>query len=145
MASDAGTKPPAWFRVVSVVLLLWGLMGCFAIYMHVAVGPKIDPQATQWDHDYYAALPAWFLWDYVIAVGGGLLGSAAMLARSRHAKPLYIVSLIGVVIQFGWIFLATDMIAHKGVYVVYFPAFIFAVAVFQIWFAGLAAKRGWIS
>ena len=37
------------------------------------------------------------------------------------------------------------MIAHKGVYVVYFPAFIFAVAVFQIWFAGLAAKRGWIS
>lgn len=140
-----GVKPPRWFWIVSGILVLWGLMGCWAVYAHVAWGPKIDPAATQWDYDYYAALPGWFVWDFVVAVGGGLLGSIAMLARSRFAQPLYIASLIGVVIQFGYVFLATDLLAHKGWLATLFPALIFAIAVFQIWFARRAAASGWIS
>jgi hypothetical protein len=144
MASSFTQKPPVWFTIVAVILLLWGLAGCASLYMHFVYGPDIDPNATAWDRAYYAALPAWLNADYVIAVGAGVLGSIALLMRSKWAVPLYWVSLTAVVIQFGYIFLATDIIAAKGVWTTYFPAFIFAMALFQVWFAGMAKKRGWL-
>lgn len=145
MASQFAQKPPVWLYIVGVILLLWGLAGCWAFYLHVTVGPAIDPSATDWDRAYFAALPGWFNIDYAVAVGAGLLGSIALLLRSKWAVTLYWLSLIAVVIQFGWIFLATDMIAVKGMWVTCFPAFIFAMAVFEVWVSSRAKRRGWLS
>lgn len=144
MATQFAQKPPVWFYIVGVILLLWGLAGCWAFYMHATLGPAANPHATDWDRAYFAALPGWFAIDFAVAVGAGLLGSIALLARSKWAATLYWLSVIAVVIQFGYIFLATDMLAVKGVSTTFFPAFIFLMAVFQLWFAGLAKKRGWL-
>jgi hypothetical protein len=139
-------KPAGWFVAVAVLLVLWGLLGCVAFYMHVKFGPAIDPAATDWDRAYYAALPGWFTPVYAVAVGAGLLGAIALLLRSKLAQPLFLISLIAVIVQFGYVFLATDLLAHKGAATtVPFPSFIVAVAVFQIWLAQLARRRGWIS
>ncbi|MBO9711297.1 MAG: hypothetical protein J7495_00155 [Sphingomonas sp.] len=126
------------------MLLLWGLAGCLAVYAHIAYGPAMDPKATDWDRAYYAALPGWFVWDFVLAVGGGLLGAVALLLRSRWATLLALLSVAGVVIQFGYVFGMTGLLAHKGAAAtVPFPAFILAVALFEWWFARLASRRGW--
>jgi hypothetical protein len=146
MASYVRQKPPSWFVIVAVLLILWGVAGCTSLYLHIAVGPAMDPKASDWDRAYYAALPAWFVLIYAVAVGGGLLGSLALLTRSKMAMPLYILSLIAVVVQFGYVFGLTDLIAHKGAAMtVPFPLVIAAIAVFQIWFAKRAERRGWIS
>lgn len=146
MAAYIRQRPPAWFTLVAGVLIVWGLAGCAALYVHVAYGPSIDPAATDWDRAYFASLPVWFTPVYAVAVLGGLFGSVALAMRSRLAKLLYILSLIGVVVQFGYVFLGTDLLAHKGAAAtVPFPLFIAAVAVFQIWFARYARRRGWIS
>ncbi|ATY34795.1 hypothetical protein CVN68_20855 [Sphingomonas psychrotolerans] len=138
-------KPAGWFVVVAVLLVLWGLLGCVAFYMHVKFGPAMDPAATDWDRAYYAALPGWFTPVYAAAVGAGLLGAIALLLRSKLAQPLFLISLIAVIVQFGYVFLATDLLAHKGAAAtVPFPSFIAAVAAFQIWLANLARHRGWI-
>lgn len=144
MASRFAQKPPAWFYIVGVILLLWGIMGCWAFYQHVTKGAAMIPDATDWDRAYFAALPGWFAIDFAVAVGACLLGSVALLLRSRWALTLYWLSLIAVIIQFGYVFTATDMIAVKGVSSTIFPAFIFALGVFHIWFATLARKRGWL-
>ena len=144
MASSFARKPPAWLYIVGVILVLWGLAGCWAFYMHVTVGPAMDPNATDWDRAYFAALPGWFAIDFAVAVGAGLLGSIALLLRSKWAVTLYWLSLIAVVIQFGYMFLATDVIAVKGVTATLFPALIFVIALFQIWVAGVARKHGWL-
>ena len=146
MANSLRQPPPVWFRVVAGLLVLWGLMGCASFYMHTVYGPKLDPQATQWDYDFFASMPMWFPAVFAAATIGGLAGSVALILRSKLAKPLYIVSLVAVIIQFGYLFVATDLIAHKGAFVATaFPIFIAVVAAFQIWFAGLAQRRGWIS
>lgn len=146
MASYVRQKPPAWFVIVAVLLVLWGLAGCASLYLHIAYGPAMNPDATDWDRAYFSALPMWFTLVYAVAVGAGVLGSLALLMRSKLAVPLYILSLIAVVIQFGYVFAATDLIAHKGVAIaVPFPLVIAALAVFQIWFAKRAERRGWIS
>ena len=146
MSDDFGAKPPVWFWIVSVLFLVWGLMGCFSLYLFITVGPTMNAAPDAWERAYAAMIPGWYVWVYAVAVGGGALGALALLARSRHARLLFIASIIGVVIQFGYAFLATDLIAHKGAAAtIPFPLFIFAMALVQLWFAGLAAKRGWIS
>lgn len=146
MASYIRQKPPAWFVAVAILLILWGAAGCAALYLHVAYGPAIDPKATEWDRDFYAALPGWFVLIYGVAVGGGLFGSLALVNRAKIAVPFYILSLIAVIVQFGYVFAATDLIAHKSTAIALpFPLLIAAIAVFQIWFAKRAERRGWIS
>ena len=146
MATYLRQRPPGWFIAVAVLLALWGVLGCIAFYLHVKMGPAMDPAATDWDRAYYAALPGWFTPVYAAAVGGGLLGSIALLFRSKLALPLFVISLIAVIVQFGYVFLGTDMLAHKSAAAtVPFPLFIAAVAVFQIWLARFARRLGWIS
>lgn len=146
MAAYIRQRPAGWFTPAAVVLVLWGLLGCAALAAHVAMGPAINPDATEWDRAYYAGLPGWFSWVYAAAVLGGLFGAIALVARSKLATSFFIVSLIGLVVQFGYVFLATDLIAHKGAMAtVPFPLFLFLVAGFQIWFASYARRRGWIS
>jgi hypothetical protein len=145
MASQFAQKPPVWFKIVAIILLLWGLAGCASLYGHFVIGPDMDPNATDYDRALYAALPVWVNIAYVVAVLAGLLGSIGLLVRAKWAGTLYLLSLIAVIAQFGYMFLATDIIAVKGVWTTYFPAFIFAVALFQVWFAALANRRGWLS
>ena len=65
--------------------------------------------------------------------------------RSATARVLFIVSLIAIMVQFGYLFAATDLLAVKGAGVVLpFPIFITVIAGVQVWFAGVARRRGWI-
>lgn len=136
---------PAWFRVIAVVLVLWGLMGCFACLQQFRFGAEALGPATEYDRALFASLPGWYQPLYAIAVVSGLIGAIALLVRSRFAQPLFVVSLVAAIVQFGWILAATDLIAVKGAAATMpFPAVIIAVAVAQVWLAGLAIRRGWI-
>ena len=136
---------PLWFRVVAVLLLLWAMIGCFACFQQFRLGPEAMGPATDYDRKIYAALPIWYNAIYAVAVGTGALGALALLSRSTLARPLYAISLIAVVIQFGWLFATTDIVAVKGVgTVVPLPLIIVAVTAFALWLAGLAHRRGWI-
>jgi hypothetical protein len=146
MASYIRQKPPAWFVGIAIMLILWGLAGCASFYSHITYEAYLDPGASDWDRAYFATLPMWLTIVFAAAVGAGLLGSAALLTRSKLAVPLYILSLIAVVVQFGYVLGLTGLVAHKGAAMtVPFPLLIAAIAVFQIWFAKRAERRGWIS
>jgi hypothetical protein len=146
MAAYIRQKPPSWFWALAVVLLLWGLGGCFALYLHVTLGAAMTPTPDAWERAYDAALPVWFTPVYFVSIFGGVFGAVALLMRSKLAHPFFIASLAGVIVQFGYVFLGTDLIAHKGAAAtVPFPLFVAAVAAFQIWFAVYAKRRGWIA
>ena len=138
-------KPTATFWIVAILLTLWNAFGCYQCYLHITVGPDAMPGSTDYDRQLYAALPGWYSWDFVVAVGAGLLGALALLARSAASRWLFVLSLIGIVIMFGYIFLATDLVAVKGAGQAFgFPIVIALIAIFAIWFAGYAARRGWV-
>lgn len=139
-------EAPAWFRIVSILLVLWEAMGCFACVMQFRLGAAAMGPVDAWSAAYYAALPGWYNPVYAVATFGGLLGGLALILRDRRALWLFRVSLAAVIVMFGYAFAATDLIAHKGLaQVVPFPLFIAAVGVFSIWLAGHAARRGWIA
>jgi hypothetical protein len=142
----AETRVPVWFLIIAILLLLWGAMGCYACVMQFKLGAAAMGPVDDWSTKYYAALPAWYNWVYIVATFGGLLGSVALLLRSRRAAILFWISLVAVIVMFGYAFAATDLIAHKGLgQVLPFPLFIAAVAAFSIWFANFSTRKGWIN
>jgi hypothetical protein len=143
MANSFDRRPPSWFTIVAVLLLLWGLMGCVSLYLHFGVGP--GPDASDYDRKLFADMPMWLRLVYVLAVVNGLLGAIGLLLKRRWAVILSINALILVVIQFGWMFLATDIIAVKGLWVTYFPALIWVVQAVQLFVARRASSSGWLS
>lgn len=138
-------KTPMWYWIVSVLLLLWALAGALAFYGHVSTGPAELAALSDYDRRFFLALPAWFTPEFGFTTGTAVLGAALLLARLRHAVLLYALSLLGVVVQFGWVLGATDLIAVKGLATAAgFPAFIFVMAVVQLVFARFAAGKGWL-
>lgn len=138
-------KPPAWFWIVAVLLLLWEAMGCFACVTQIRLGAEAMGPVDDWSLKYYAALPAWYNGVYAVATFGGLLGALLLVLRNKLAAVVFWVSFVAIIVMFGYAFAATDLIAHKGLaQVVPFPVFIAAVGAFAIWFANFAARKGWI-
>lgn len=145
MASNFTGKPPAWFWLVAIVLTLWECMGVWSWWEHWHKGAyAMGATPTTYDIKYFAAIPNWYVWLFALAVWSGLLGGILLLLRNAAARPVFIVSLIATLAMFGYTFLGTDLIAAKGIWTVYFPAIIIAICCVAVWFAGLAAKRGWI-
>ncbi len=140
-------KPiPPWFWIVGVLLVIWGAVGVFACVQQVRLGADAMGPADDYYRRLYASFPAWYNAVYAVATGAGLLAALALVFRSRLARPLFVLSLIAVLIQFGWLFLATDIVAVRGAAtVVPFPVFIAAVAAYGVWLSGLARRRGWIA
>jgi hypothetical protein len=145
MATQA-TRPsvPAWFWIVAVAALLWAAAGCYAylteISMDAADLAKLPPaQAETW-----RAMPIWAKSAYAVAVWAGLAGAIALLMRQRWARELYGLSLVGVLVQFGWAFLGTDTLRSLGLAAAAFPALIIVLGAAMFWFAGWATRRGWL-
>lgn len=138
-------RVPKWFTLAAVLLLLWGIAGCVAFYSQTRFGADAIPGATDYDRRLFASLPTWFSVVYGVAVGGGVLGALGLLVRSRWAVTSFAISLVAVVIQFGWTFLATDLLAVKGpAETVPFPMLIIALAAFQLWLARHGRRKGWL-
>lgn len=138
------TKPSTWFWIAAVVALIWSCMGCAAYMMQMSMGPadlaKLPPaQAEIW-----GIMPGWVKGAYAVAVWFSLAGSIALLLRRGIARSLYVVSLVAVVVQFGWTFLATPILKTVGPSSAGFPLFIFVAGLAMIWLAGTAKARGWL-
>jgi hypothetical protein len=146
MATTApSTDMPKLYWVAAVVALLWALAGCFAYVTQVGMSAEELARLPQAQQDIWNATPAWITGAYAVAVWSGFAGAIALLLRRRWARPLYLVSLVAVAVQFGWTFAATNILATMGPSAAGFPAFIFAAGVLQWWFARVAAKAGWLT
>jgi hypothetical protein len=146
MATIGGRTAPGQFWAVAGLLTAWGALGCYACLQHLLHGAEALGSPSDYDLALYASLPSWYDGVYAVAVVAGFLGGIALLMRSSFARMLFAMALIAVVVQFGWLFATTDIVAAKGALaVVPFPAFIFAVTLLSIWYTGFAQRRGWIA
>lgn len=136
-------RAPVWYRLLVGALLLWAALSAYACVTQLTAGAgaAADPA----DRALLAALPGWYWLDYAVASLGLLVGALALLLRRRLAVPALTVSLVAALIQFGWLFAMTDIIAVRGAGpVVPFPILIVAIGAFSLWLSRHARTRGWI-
>ena len=144
MSDVIEARPPAWFWIVAVLGLLWELFGVAMYLMHVGVLPN-SAEMSEAERSLMESSPMWVTGLFAIGVFAGALGALALILRRRWARPLLILSLVAVILQFGGWLLATDAIAVIGPSVFAMPALIVAVAILLAWVATTGVKRGWLS
>lgn len=140
---DSG-RAPGWYWAAAAVALLWEAMGCYAYMTQVSMDSAALAQLPAQQREIWAAMPVWATGAYAVAVWGGLLGALGLLLRKRWARLAFAASLLAVIVQFGWTFLATPILTTMGPSAAAFPAFILVVAAVLLWFSGFASKRGWL-
>jgi hypothetical protein len=139
-------KPPTWYWVVSVLALIWMLFGVFAWTMDFLMDEAALAQMTDAQRQLYSVRPQWLFIVYAIAIFSGLAGAIGLVMRKAWAIPAFWISLIAIIIQFGYTLLVMDAIRLLGAAAALpFPIVIFAIGVALLWFAIRAKKSGWLA
>ena len=144
MSETADVRSPAWYMAVAVLALLWELFGVTMYLMHVGVLPN-SAEMSEAERSLMESSPVWVTGLFAIGVFAGAFGALGLVLRKSWARPLLILSLIAVVLQFGGWLLMTEAISVIGPSVFVMPAIIVVVAILLVWLANLAARRGWLS
>ncbi|WP_149275868.1 hypothetical protein [Pareuzebyella sediminis] len=144
MTTNLKTKPPYWFWAVSVIALLWNLMGVAAYLGDAFMTAEDLAQLSPDMQSLYESRPAWVTGAYAIAVWSGTLGCIALLLRKKWAITLLILSLIGVLAQNVYQFFMSDTFEVLGTEAVYLPIVIILVTIMLVMFARTSANKNWI-
>ncbi|NJB72590.1 hypothetical protein GGR42_003081 [Saonia flava] len=137
-------KVPTWFWVVSIIFLIWNLMGVTAFFADIMMSDEALQALPENERDLYGKYPPWTKIAYAVAVFGGFFGCIGLVLRKQWAKPVFILSLIGVLVQMVHsLFIAKAMDVY-GPGAAIMPVMVVLFSVFLIWFAGHCIKKGWI-
>lgn len=143
-SNQTNQKMATWFLVVAIVLTLWDLMGVISFFQHITISDEALQAMPQNERELYGSYPMWTTVAFAVAVFGGFLGSILLLLKKKLAKPVFIVSLIAVIVQmFHSLFIARAMDVY-GPGATIMPIMVIAIGIFQIWLANFGIKKGWL-
>ena len=130
-----GAKVPAWFRLLAVLGLAWNGYGVYMYLLSVGMIGHAAPTAVP------PAMPAWVIGTFAVAVFAGLVGSLLMVAGSRRACPLLVLSLLAVIVQTVWVAVLRNARAVDGMKALIMPGIITVVALLLVLVAARGAER----
>lgn len=139
------TKVPTWFWIVAVILLLWNLTGVANFIMQLTITEDALQEMPEIDREFIGNYPGWVFVAFGLAVFGGVAGSIALLLKKKIARPLFIASLIGIVVQFSYglsIAISMDVYIMR---IVSMAVVLIAIGVFAIWLSKHATTKNWIT
>jgi len=131
------------FWLISVIALLWNVMGSINFFMQmnadIVAGLPYTHRAI------IEGRPIWATAGFALAVFGGALGGLLLLLRKRFAIQLFIASLLGVIVtMIHTIDIARSTIDFSADEIVIMILSPFIVEALFIWYAMYAKGRGWI-
>ncbi len=139
-------KPPVWFWIVSVIALLWNLMGAMAYLRQVFITDEMKAAMSANQLELMENTPAWATAAFAFAVWGGVLGCVGLLLRKKWARPILLLSLLGILIQMSYAFFMTNAAEVYGtVQGVVMPILLIGIGVGLVLFAKSSQNKGWIS
>ncbi len=147
MSEESTTNPGTAFWVTGGLLAAWNLFGLFQYYTFSTLEPAALEAAgyTPEKIAHVFDTPAWAHSAYAIAVNAGVLGVIFLLLRKAWAIPMFVISLVAAIIQFGEAYLVRNGLeVFERVWLV-IPALVIAICVFEIWYSRRAKARGWLS
>ncbi|MCF8716145.1 hypothetical protein JM658_15040 [Joostella atrarenae] len=144
MDDQFSTKIPWWFWLVTIVALLWNLMGVGAFIADMTITDEAIQALPKAQQDLYLNNPIWVKAAYGIAVIGGALGCILLIFRVKTAKLVFIISFIAILIQMGYNFLIASSLEVYGPGAYLMPIMIIVIAAYLIIFSGKSIKKGWL-
>jgi hypothetical protein len=138
-------RSPLWFKIVIAVALLWNLLGAVAVILNFMITPEAIAALPTAQQQMYADTPMWASYASLLAVVTGAIGCVALLLGKAFASPLFMLSIVGLVLQNIGIFVVVDAIAVLGNGVLVMQGSVFVIAIGLLLLAKMAMKRGWVA
>ena len=145
MSTTPGDKThPKWYFPVSVLALVWNLMGLMAFGMYLSIDQSAMDAAnwTAAQQELFKTTPVWVNAAFGIAVVFGVCGSIALIMRRKPAVPLLAVSLLAVLAQCTWMYFLSDAIKLMGVGL---SPFTISISIALAAFAIHCQKKHWLT
>ncbi len=142
---DKTVKIPTWFWVVSIIFLMWNLMGIMSYITHTTISEEALMALPQAERDLYGSYPLWTQIVFAISVFAGTLGCIGLLIKKKWAKFLFIISFISIVVQMYHSLFMTAAMDVYGPSSVIMPILLIVIAGVLIWFASYSIKKAWLT
>ena len=145
MSEEVTVGPPRSFYVISGVALVWNLIGLMQYVMRVTMTDASIVALPADQQAFVNGTPSWALAAFAIATNAGALGCLLLLLKKSWAYPLFIISLLGILVQDVHGFALSDGMAVSGSVGVVIAVLVLLISIFLIWYAKGAKEKGWIS
>ncbi len=146
--TEAGTtmSAPKHLLIVGIVALLWNAVGAYDYLMTVTENEAHLSAFTPEQLEYFTSFPLWAVSTWAIAVWGAVLGSILLIVKKRWATPVFLVSLVAMIITTIYNFgLSDGLEVMGGPAELAFSAVIFIVAVALYLYARAMERKGALS
>ena len=145
MTTETTVKPPTWFWIVSVLALLWNLIGVSQYLMQAYMGIEELEQMSEAQRLLYESLPAWVTGAFAMAVWGGAIGCILLLLKKKLAVGVLLISLIGIVAQVSYNLFVSNNFEVFGIQAVIMPIVILIIGIALFLFARKASANHWLT
>jgi hypothetical protein len=144
--SEVSTEtPPRFFKGIAIFAVIWNAIGVATYLMQVTMSDEALAALPSDQQALYANIPAWATSAYAIAVFAGLAASIGLLMKKKWAVPLFLLSLIGIVVQMFQAIFLSDMLSVMGPGSAVMPILVTVIALWLYWYARGIAGRGWLA
>ena len=138
-------KPTTTFWIVGGAALIWNLIGLVFYIGHVTIAPEALAAMPQAQQDFFAETPTWATAAFALGVNAGVLGSLFLLLRKAWAVPMFVLSLVAVVVQDIDAFVLRGGFSVVGVNGIIIPSMVVAIAIALLFYARGSIERGWLA
>ena len=145
MSEESIGGTPRSFLIIGIIALLWNLMGVMSYIMHVTMSPEALANMSEAERALMESAPAWATGAFAIAVFGGTLACVGLLLKKAWSVPVFLVSLVAIVVQFTqWLFMTAAMEVY-GMEALVMPLLVTIIGVFLVWYSRDVKAKGWLS
>ena len=147
MSEEINNKPSMSFWIIGGLLGVWNLSGLYMYYLSSITTPEQleDAGYNLEQVAHVVNTPAWAHSGYAIAVTAGVLGVLFLLLRKSWAIPLFVLSLIGALVQDLDAYVLRGALEHFDAIWLILPITVIVICIVEIWYARRAKAKGWLS
>jgi len=145
MSESSSKTAPTWFMVVSVVLLIWNLLGVMAYIAQVMMSPEALAALPDDQRQLIESTPAWATAAFAVAVNFGALGCLLLVLKKNLAGLFLQLSLAGVLVQLFHAFFMSNSYEVFGPGGMVMPVMVLIIAIYLVILAARAKAHRWTS
>ena len=145
MSDEANDQPMTMFWVIGGAALVWNLIGVLFFYAQVTLTPETIATFPEDQQAFFNSMPAWATAAHAIAVIGGVAGSVLLLLRKKLAVPVFVISLIGIIVHNLHVFVLARGLEIFGTAGAVLPVIVGVIAIGLVLYSRSAKARGVLS
>ncbi|NVK08601.1 MULTISPECIES: hypothetical protein [Tenacibaculum] len=138
-------KPTTLFWIIGVAALVWNGLGVMQYLGMAYMTDEVKAALPEAERALYDNIPSWVTAAFAIAVFGGLIGSAFLLMRKKLARPMFLISLIAIIVQMSYNLFMSRAAEVYGPGSVIMPIMVIVIGVFLLMYSKKTIAKGWLS